>query len=303
MWKWVKRILLTAAVLIIALRFADRQARRATPLPPVPQPNGYETMLAVANDVRVPQGDLADLGSEAIRQLAESNRPGVTRLHEALRSDTGVPLRVESGWVEKHAEDVKKLKRLAMVLGTQSKAEILNRNTNDSAKCFLDVILLGQALARGGILSDGINAIAIETVGTATLRAQVSYLDAAFCRGAAQELERSEARREQPERILQTEKNWTAASFGLVGRVGDLLLRRPGARRHADFTGRYQETMKRTRRLMLLLAARAAELETGKRVTNPSDLVPSVLRSLPLDPEKKTPMTDMLVEPNERREP
>jgi hypothetical protein len=303
MWKWVSRVVITIGVLLIALRIGDRLARRGSPLPPIPQPNGYETMLAVAREVRVPHGDLADLDPDAIHQLAESNKLGVARLHEALRSDTGVPLRAERGWVDKHAEDVKILKRLVVVLGTQSKAEILNGGTNSSAECFLDAILLGQALARGGLLLDGINAITIETVGTATLRSQVPHLDAAFCRSASQELERFEARREQPERILQTEKAWSTASFGLVSRVGGLLLRKSEARRHADFTGRYQEAIRRTRRLMLILASRAVELETGKKVANPSDLVPGVLKSVPLDPEKKTPMKEIPVAMNERREP
>jgi len=293
MWKWISRISITALILLLALRLADWAARRAGPLPTVPQPNGYDTLLAVARGVSIPPGELADLGPEAIRHAAETNRPQVERLRAALRTETGVPLRVERGWVDKHAEDVKKLQRLAVVLAIQSKADLLDHNTNSSARCLLDVILLGQALARGGILSDGLKALTVETVGTAALRAQAPYLDAALCRTAAQELERAEARRERPERILKTEKDWSAASFGLIGRVGGLVLRKPQAQRRAEFLARYHETTRRTRRLMIVLAARAVELETGRRVANTSALVPGVLRSVPLDPEKNRPMTDI----------
>jgi len=286
--------------LVLALNIADRLARRGSPLPVIPQANGYDTLLAVARKVSAPQGDLADLGPQAIQQIAQTNREALEELHAALRTETGVPLRLERGWVDRHAEDVKKLKRLAVVLGIQSRAALLDGSTNHSAKCLLDVILLGHALARGGLLSDGINALAVETIGTASLRAQVPYLDAEFCRNAAQELERSEARRERPERILKTEKDWSAASFGLVGRVGGLLLRKPNAQRHAEFTGRYHETTRRTRRLMLILGARAVELETGQRVMSPSGLVPGVLKSVPLDPEKSTPMTEIPVAIHER---
>ena len=300
MWKWIARIIITLAVLVLALRLADRLARRGHPLPAIPQPNGYDTLLAVAGEVSTPQGDLADLGPKAIRQIAQTNREALKRLHEALRAETGVPLLIERGWVDKHAEDVKKLKRLAVVLGIQSKAELLDGSTNNSAMCLLDVILLGQALARGGLLSDGVNALAVETIGTASLRAQVPYQAADFCRSAAQELERSEARREEPERILKTEKDWSAASFGLISRVGGLLLRKAEAQRHEEFTGRYLQTVRRTRRLMLVLAARAVELETGQRVTGPSELVPGVLKSVPLDPATNTPMTEIPVAMNER---
>lgn len=300
MWKWISRIVIATGVLVLALTMADRLARRGGPLPVIPQANGYETLLAVAHEVSAPQGDLADLGPEAIRQIGRTNREALEALHGALRTETGVPLRIELGWVDKHAEDVKMLKRLAVVLGIQSKAELLDGSTNNSAKCLLDTILLGHAMARGGILSDGINALVVETIGTASLRAQVPHLEAEFCRNAAQELERSEARREQPERILKTEKDWSAASFGLISRMGGLLLRNAEAHRHAEFTRRYQETTRRTRRLMLILGARAVELETGRRVTSPSDLVPGVLKSVPLDPEKGTPMTEIPVAMNER---
>jgi len=298
MWKWTSRLVITAAVLLIALRFADRAARRASSLPTIPQPNGYDSLLAVAREVSAPKGDLADLSQDAIRQIAETNRLGVERLREMLKSNTSVPLRIERGWVETHAEDVKKLKRLAVVLGIQSKAELLNGNTNSSARCLLDVIFLGQALARG-LFSDGVNALAVETIGMASLRGQIPHLDAAFCRAAAQSLEQVEARREQPERILKTEKDWSAASFGLVSRLGGMFRRKLDVQRNAEFTLRYRETTRRTRRLMLILAGHAVELQTGKPVTNPSDLVPGVLRSVPLDPDKNTPMTEVPVVMNQ----
>jgi hypothetical protein len=204
MWKTISRVALTLLLLVLTFRIADRLARRSEPLPIVPQPNGYDSLLAIAREVRAPRGDLADLDPQAIRQIGQTNRQALKRLKEALNAETGVPLRVEPHWGDKHAEAVKQLKRLAVVLGIQSRAECLDGNTNTSTVCLVDVVLLGQALARGGLLSDGINALTIETIGTASLRAQVPTLDAKSCRSAAQELERSEPRREQPERTLKT---------------------------------------------------------------------------------------------------
>lgn len=300
MWKWISRIVITLAVLVLALKAADRLARRGGTLPSIPEPNGYEAMLAVAREAVAPQGDLADLGPAAITQIARTNREVLGRLHDALRAETGVPLRIERGWVDRHAEDVKKLKRLAVILGIQSKAELLNGSTNTSAQYLLDMILLGQALARGGLFSDGVNALAVETIGTASLRTALPFLDADFCRSAAQELERSEARREQSERILRTEKDWSSASFGLISRIGGRLRSNADAQRSEEFVRRYRETTRRTRRLMLLLAARTIELQSGQKVTDSAALVPAVLKSVPLDPEKNTPMAEISVETNER---
>jgi hypothetical protein len=293
MWKWISRTLIVLAVLTMALRTADRLSRRAGPLPTVPQPNGYDTLLEVAASVSTPQGDLADLGDDAIHRLAETNRTALIRLHDALRASTAVPLRTERDWSDRHTADLKKLKRLAVVLSLQSRAEMLQGDTNRSAGRLLDVVLLGQALARGGLLVDGLNALAVETVGAASLRSQVAHLPADFCRSAAQDLEQAETRREQPERIFETEKNWLAVRFGLVSRVGGWIQRKGSARRHTEFRARYNETVKRTRGLILRLAAHAVELETGQRVTDPASLVPGVLQSVPMDPERRAPMTEI----------
>jgi hypothetical protein len=290
-WGWISKISIAVLVLVLLFRVADRLVRRTATLPTIPQPNGYDALLAIAREVRRPPGDLADLDPQTIRRIGQTNRHTLQQLPAALNAQTSVPLRVEPHWGDKHAEDVKQLKRLAVVLGIQSRAEFLDGRTNHSARCLVDVILLGQALARGGLLSDGVNALTIETLGIATLRAHMPSLDAESCRSAAQELERSEPLREPPERTFKTQKDWSTASFGLAGRAASLLLRQAEAKGHAEFLRRNEEVVRRTRRLILSLAARAIELETGQPVSRPSDLVPAVLKAVPLDPETRTPMT------------
>ena len=290
-WSRVSRISLTVLVLVLLFRVTDRVVRRTASLPAVPQPNAYDALLGIAREVHRPPGDLADLGPQAIRQTGQTNRHALERLHEALNAETGVPLRVEPHWGDKHAEDVKQLKRLAIVLAIQSRAEFLDGRTNHSARCLADVILLGQALARGGILSDGVNALTLETLGAATLRAQVPSLDAESCRTAAQQLEHAEPLREPPERTFKTQKDWATASFGLAGRATSLFLGQAETKGREEFVRRHQDVVRRTRRLILSLAARAVELESGQPVSSPSTLVPAVLKSVPLDPELGTPIT------------
>ena len=128
-WEWISRILLALLVLVLVFRIADRLARRSDPLPTIPQPNGYDALLAIAREARAPRSDLADLDPQAIRQIGQANRQTLQRVPEALNAETGVPLRVESRWGDKHAEDVKQLKRLAVLLGLQSRAELLDGRT------------------------------------------------------------------------------------------------------------------------------------------------------------------------------
>lgn len=293
MLKWLWRILIAVAVLLLAFRVADRVARRGAALPPLPEPNAYDTLLAAAHSATQPPSDIAGLSPDAIQRLVQTNQSHLDQVHAAIRTNSGVPLRTETSWGEKHTADLRQLKQLAVLLGLQSRAHHLQGRTNQAAAAMLDTVLLGQTLARGGLLVDGLTALAIETVGAASLRSQVPQLDAATCRSLAQELAQHEQRREPPERILATEKAWSAASFGLVSRLGGLVLRKAETQRHAQFVSRYHDTTRNTRRLILALAARAVELETGTTVTHSSALVPAVLQSIPADPTTGNPITEI----------
>lgn len=292
MAKLLWRILVTLGVIAISLNLADRLARRGAALPAPPQPNGYEQLLAIARELSVPQTELAELGADAVRQLARTNAAALGRLPAAFAAESAVPLQPGRAWMDAHADDLKRLKRLAVALGLQSRAATLDGNTNQAAHGWIDTIQLGQALGRGGLLVDGITALTVETIGAASLRAQLPHLDAGFCRNAAQELERAEGRRAAPEDILKTEKAWSHASFGLVSRIGGFLTRRADQQRAADFTKRSHDTTRRTRRLIVALATRAMELESGKPVAALTELVPGVLRAVPLDPASRQPLTD-----------
>lgn len=292
-WRWVARIGFGLLLVALVLELGDLLARRTDPLPAPPQPNGYTGLLAFASELSLPQGDLAEITPAAIRQTAEANRPALEKTRGILRTPIAVPLSVERGWSEQHQTNVKQLNRLAVTLGLQARAEVLGSDTNAAARSWLDVILLGQGMARGGLLVDGLNALAIETIGMASLRGLVPNLDAATSRSIARELEQNEASRETPARMFQTEKAWSAASFGLVSRVGGLFAGKADQQRQASFLKRYHEAVRRTRRLTLSLAARAFALETGKAAATPADLVPGLLKSVPIDPETGAPMTEL----------
>jgi hypothetical protein len=58
MWQRISQIALSVLIAALALRLTDRVTRRTDPLPAVPIPNGYDTLLAIASKVRMPRGDL-----------------------------------------------------------------------------------------------------------------------------------------------------------------------------------------------------------------------------------------------------
>lgn len=292
-WKILTRSLVAFVLIIALFRLGDTWMRRGTALPKLPDPNGYDRLLVLSRQVTAPRGDLADLSAAAILALGNTNRETLGKVREVLKSETAVSLGADRGWVEKHAEDLKSLKKLSVVLAIQSRAAELEKNTNVALGYFLDVVRLGHAMARGGLLTDAVSGLTAETIGVASVRSLIPALGADAAAEAARELEHLDTSRELPEQILARERQWARASFGLYGWVGDTLLQKSGGKRGIEFFSRHQDIVHRTRRVMLSLAARSIEARTGKRVTDPAQLVPSVLKAVPLEPGKSTPMTEI----------
>lgn len=262
-------------------------------MPPLPHPNGYETLLTIAGQVKPPTSDLGELAPAQVRELADQNRSALAQVPAALEQKSGVPLHAEQGWGDRHEEELKKLKALAVALGVQAQADLAQGRTNEAVDAHLLVLLLGQTMAQGGILVDGITSLAVETLGVGLLRGDLPRLDAAKCRALAQRLEQAEARRESPQAIFDRERKWAAASYGLVATFGSRFIGGGEAKRQAQFESRRQQTVRRTRRLILQFAARAYELEQGKPPAQPMDLVPQFLSVAPLDPGTGKPFKDL----------
>ncbi len=290
MWKWFSRWVVVLALLLACVRIADLVSRRGPQLPPLPADNVYPRLLASAGTVEIPGGDVSMMTETEVRRLSAANRDHLLLVHADVRGESGVPLSTTRGWVETHAVEQRSFKRLAAALGVQARAEELEGRTNGVAAAWLDLLLLGPAMSRSGILSDSLSGLALESVGLMGLRPMVPSLDAAFCRSAAQDLEKLEARRDAPTRVLETEANWSRVSFGLVDVFGGLLRGSGKARREAEFAQRHHPVVRRTRLLALQLAARALELERGTPVKTADEVVPAVLKAVPLDPESGKPL-------------
>ena len=199
--KWVYGFLVGVILLVLSLRGLDWLARRGNTLPVLPKPNAYDELLAIARQVKLPDSDLSELSAARIREIARENNQPLKPIHALLEAETSVPLKTDRGWGDQHAADLKSFKRLSIALGLNSRAHYLAGRTNDAASSHLDVVLLGQSIGRGGLLVDRITALTIETLGAASLRADVPHMDASACSSCVRQLEKAESRREPPERM------------------------------------------------------------------------------------------------------
>ena len=290
-FKWAFRLLAALGILVLAFKVADRWVRHSGTLPEVPDPNGYVTVLEIAHRIQGPEGNISDVSADKVREFVTTQREALDQVRMAVRGPSGVTLETDPKWPERQLTELTQLKRLAVLVGLRTKAELLEGRTNAAARAWVDMILVGQTITRGGRKLEALSGMAVEKVATASLRSMIPMLDASTCRSLAQELERAEETRESADRILETERNWSRAAFGLIAKVGEMFGKGPEVQARKQFLTRYRETERDTRRLILALAARSVYLTTGQAVGGPSDLVPGVLKAVPVDPETGVPFT------------
>lgn len=297
MMKLLTRILIALAVVLLVLRVADWGVRRANRLPPGPQTNGYARLVQLGAAFQRPPADLAELKSGEIVSIGRASAGAVGEAHRLLNGPVQVPLESTSAWANQHAEQLKQLKKLGVLLAIQARTQVLEGHTNEAAECELDMVRLGQNITRGGVLVDGLTGLTVELIGASSLRMRAGHLNAPACRRLAQALEANEARREPASQILERQTQWADATFGLISKIGSLLSRSGKEERYRDFNSRYADAVRRTRRLTLVLAARAFQLETGRAPARPADLVPGILKAVPLDPATGSPIPDIPTQP------
>ena len=115
----------------------------------------------------------------------------------------------------------------------------------------------------------------------------LTTLSAADCQRGALAMEQLEKRRESFNDVMRHEEEWSRRSFGFFARMRFFLQER-AIRRNAVVW--YQSDAREARRLALQLAARSFALERGQKPKRVSDLVPELLRAIPLDPATQTPL-------------
>ena len=297
MTKLLTRILIALAIVLLVLRVADWGVRRANRLPPVSHANSYARLVQLGASFQHPPADLAQLKPAEIASIGRASAGAVGEARRLLNGPVQVPLESTSAWANRHAEQLKQLKKLGILLALQARTQTLEGRANDAAECDLDMVRLGQSMTRGGVLVDGLTGLTIELIGSSSLRSRAGHLNATACRRLAQALELNEARRESGARILERQTQWSDATFGLISKMESLISRGGREERYRDFNSRYADAVRGTRRLTLLLAARAFQLETGRVPARPADLVPGLLKAVPLDPFTGSPIPDIPTQP------
>ena len=128
-------------------------------------------------------------------------------------------------------------------------------------------------------------AFAAEAIALQTLRqTNLASIPGETARRTARELARLDEGRESFDDVLRTERLWARRSFGPIHRLAGLLSWRSLQQAYDKSRVEWQGTVAGTRTLILQLAARAYEVDHGRKPARAEDLVPNYLDALPEDP-------------------
>jgi cytochrome c-type biogenesis protein CcmE len=281
-------LLLIPAIIVIAvaglLVFQELQ-----PLPlirPLPQPNGYVGLVQAGGMISQESWDYEAFDEAQLREIVSANAEALSLARASLSHECRVPVQYSPPYYDKtHLSELAGLKRLAQAFVVEGRFAEKQRSFGDAAGSYLDLIRLGHNSARGGILIDGLVGLAIENMGVAGLQKIIGQLDAKSCREAAATLEALDAQRQSWTDILQQEHAWSRRAYpGIKYRLGGLVMSSSLKKAEQQAGQKFKGQERKTRQVIIDLAARACELEKGRRPASLTDLVPNYLRTIPQDP-------------------
>ena len=261
------------------------------PVPPLPNPNGYEELVKAGQMIKGDVWDYDKADRAMLREIVLTNATALVLARNAFSNQGAVTLPSSQDGVTNHLHDVISLKNLAQALATEGKLAERESRFSDAAKSYLDLIHLGNESARGGVLIDQLVGTAIEAIGVANLQKLVDDLDAKTCRETAATLETLDSQRQTWSRVMQQERDWSRRTFpGMRNEIARFMSRKTLNKAYQMAEQKFEEQQSKTRRLILEFAARAYQLDKGRPPASLGDLVPDYLKAIPQDPLTGTNM-------------
>jgi hypothetical protein len=183
-----------------------------------------------------------------------------------------------------HMTELAAFKQLTRAFLAEGQLAERENHPGNAAASYLDAIRLGHECCRGGVLVDALVGAACQSIGCQALESVAGQLPAADCSRARQRLEEMDATTESATDVLQHERTWSRRAFGWRSRLYGLLMRQ-GLKQSGDRAAAHLTAQQRAaRRLLIKLSARSYELDTGHPPGKVSDLVPGILKAIPVDP-------------------
>ena len=266
------------------------EAEPLPPIPPLPNPNGYDNLVKAGTIVSNGFGDYEELPLSSLRELLTNNAEAFQLARTGLQQQCRVALDYSTDQ-SKHLGELAALKRMALAFVAAGYLAEKENRSGEAARFYMNTINLGIKSARGGVIMDQLVGIALEAIGTKHLQRLVPQLDAKSCKETVATLETVDSQKQTWNQVMQQERDWSRRTFpGIRYEIARLTTGRSLDAAFRSANQKFDAQQIKTRQLMIDLAARAYELDKGHPPANLTDLVPDYFKTIPLDPLTGTNM-------------
>lgn len=292
--RWIRRfsqatIVLLVPAISVAMLFIYREVAR--PLPPkeavAANPNGYNDLLRAADrlsNVLVPLADETTPASAAA--FVASHQAALKQIRTGLSRECQVPL----SYTTDDLSDSSDSWQLARALNIEAEVAANEGRMADAARIGVDCMRLGKAVSRGGLEIHWFHGYFTESFGVPRVAEVSRGLTADECREVVDAMDAIDSEREALSAVRQRNHTWSQRVWGWRYTLARAVGAREGVAGEIDYTWIGVRNVASMRLLQADLAIRAFRLEHNRYPDRLDELIPSLLRKIPVDPYCDKPL-------------
>ena len=282
-----------------------RASTRARELeqPRIPGPNGYDDVLQAGRAIEKtatgsPRVSLAKLDEAALGELVEGNREAIARAREGLDRPFQVPVVYDVNHMFQVLwKDVSSIRNgLVRGLIAEGRLADIQGRVNDAVRSYGDLVRLGDAMSHNVPLFTYQLSVVDQTMGLGRLRDLRAKLSPDQCRRLIGFLEEIDRNRERASDVTLRESQFMTFNnnkMGFLGRISIKVSGSQGGRLARIASGLESSENRQNAARRVLLTDLALRVYRQQHRDDPPDLgalVPSILKSVPIDPYSEKPL-------------
>ncbi len=263
-------------------------------LEPLGGPNGYEELVRIAGRMNwnaIPFQDVYDSTPATCQAFVADNAERLATIRSALAGPSRCPLEYSSAALAaRQLVAIQKMCELARALVAERRARAAAGRPREAAECDLDIVCLGNEVARGGLWVEDLVGTAVYGVAAESLVKDLPALDGDDLEFLIARLQRLAAARESTAAVIEREGVFTMLGYGWLGRA--TAWADPGFYSQVD--DNCLLCRRRSEACFKLILAEAAvrrfRLVTGRWPQSLDELVGEYLHDAPIDPFSGRPL-------------
>ncbi len=176
--------------------------------PALPNPNGYDRLMVMANSVPKDVPELVGTNAAAFARFAATHSTLVDEVQAALRLPAAVPVNYSNAWLTRRTPELMSLRRLEKALLACAHHLDSTGDLQAATAARLAGVKLGQQGTRGGLLIDFMVGSATQINGLTRLSNSLPRMDLLTCGFALAGLKELEASQELLSSYVGRERHW-----------------------------------------------------------------------------------------------